>query len=220
MAPLLLAVDFDGTITQRDTLHVVVEAFGAEGVWDALEGRLERGEISIEEAMRRQFAEVRCSPAEARELIRREAPVRAGFARLVAWARRRGHRIAVISAGFRSVIDEVLAEAGVGDLPVFANDIVFSREGARLSFAERGEVCRHCGRRCKRHDLGRIRGAEDRIVYIGDGISDRCVSARADLVFARDSLAAHLDGIGRPYRPWVDFDDIIAALAPAGYEAA
>ena len=59
MKPLLIACDFDGTITCRDTLHVIVESFGERGVWERLEPRLRVGEITVEQAMQIQFAEVR-----------------------------------------------------------------------------------------------------------------------------------------------------------------
>jgi 2-hydroxy-3-keto-5-methylthiopentenyl-1-phosphate phosphatase len=59
--PLLIACDFDGTITSRDTLHVIVEEFGVRGVWEALEPRLRRGEITVEQAMTEQFAAVRAT---------------------------------------------------------------------------------------------------------------------------------------------------------------
>jgi 2-hydroxy-3-keto-5-methylthiopentenyl-1-phosphate phosphatase len=48
---LLIACDFDGTITERDTLHVIVEEFGTRGLWGAIEPRLRAGEVTLEQAM-------------------------------------------------------------------------------------------------------------------------------------------------------------------------
>jgi 2-hydroxy-3-keto-5-methylthiopentenyl-1-phosphate phosphatase len=212
VAPLLLAVDFDGTITSRDTLHVIVEAFGGRGVWDELEPSLQAGEITIEDAMRTQFAAVRATTEEALAAVRRDAPIRDGFRRFVAWAEQAGHRMVILSAGFRVVIDAVLADADIANLEIHSNDIAFSREGARLIWAERGGTCGHCGRRCKRHQLALRREPDDHVVYVGDGISDRCVSAQADTVFARSSLAEYLADQGRSYVPFDDFDEIVHHL--------
>jgi 2-hydroxy-3-keto-5-methylthiopentenyl-1-phosphate phosphatase len=208
----LLAVDFDGTITARDTLHVIVEEFGGRGVWDELEPRLQAGQITIEDAMRQQFAAVTATTDEALAAVQREAPIRPGFGRFVGWAEHEGHRLAILSAGFRSVIDAVFADAGIRGLEIRSNDIAFSRDGAQLVWADRGEICGHCGRRCKRHDLALRRAPGQHVVYVGDGISDRCVSAQADTVFARASLAEYLESEDRHYIPFDDFHDVVAYL--------
>jgi 2-hydroxy-3-keto-5-methylthiopentenyl-1-phosphate phosphatase len=217
--PLLIACDFDGTITSRDTLHVIVEEFGARGVWDALEPRLRRGEITVEQAMTEQFAAVRATREEVVAAVRAQAPLRPGFAAFVAWSRAEGHRVVVLSSGFRTVIDTVLGDAGLGDLPVHSHEAVFSPEGCTLVWSERGGPCPLCGRRCKRHDLASHRAAEP-VVYVGDGISDRCVARTADLVFARDGLADHLRDAGVPFVPFEDFDDVRRELRRAYARAA
>ena len=49
--------------------------------------------------------------------------------------------------------------------------------------------------------------------YVGDGVSDRCVSLAADRVFARDGLASWLDRRGARYEPFEDLSDVLAALS-------
>jgi 2-hydroxy-3-keto-5-methylthiopentenyl-1-phosphate phosphatase len=203
----LIACDFDGTITRRDTLHLIVEHFGDRSVWDRIEPDLRAGRVSIEEAMEAEFATVRAEPGAVLEVVRREAGVREGFGRFVAWAEAAGHRLVVFSNGFRVVIEDVLERAGAGHLPVYCHDAEFSPAGTRLVWSARGEVCGLCGRHCKRHELEGVREG-DRVVYLGDGISDRCVSGAADVLFARDTLADWLVEQGRPYVPFEDFDDV------------
>jgi 2-hydroxy-3-keto-5-methylthiopentenyl-1-phosphate phosphatase len=110
----------------------------------------------------------------------------------------------IVSNGFRRVIEAVLGQAGVGDLEIASHDAEFSTAGCRLVWSERGERCELCGRRCKRHDLRRRRDGE-RLVYLGDGISDRCAAQMADLVFARDGLAEYLVERRVPFVPFEDF---------------
>ena len=209
VAPLLLAVDFDGTITMRDTLHVIVDEYGRAGVWDELEPDLVAGRITIEEAMSEQFRTVTATPDEVSALIRQRAGVREGFTDLVQFAEQRGHRLVVMSAGFRSVIDLVMADLGLEHLEVVSNEAIFSADGCTLVFSDdRGELCEICDRRCKRHAM-RVRHEGEPVVYVGDGISDRCVSGLADLVFARAGLAAWLDERDREYLPFDDFHQVI-----------
>ena len=208
MEDLLIACDFDGTITQRDTLHLIVESYGTSGLWDAIESRLRAGEITLEQAMQEEFASVRATPEQVTELVLREAGLRDGFRELVDWARARSHRLVVLSSGFRSVIEVLLDHWGLGHLEVESHEAQFSADGCRLVWADRGERCAECGRRCKRHDLrARLSGGE-RLVYIGDGVSDRCAARMADLVFARDHLARDLAADGVPFVPFQDFVEV------------
>jgi 2-hydroxy-3-keto-5-methylthiopentenyl-1-phosphate phosphatase len=216
---LLIACDFDGTITRRDTLHVIVEAFGTRGIWAALEPRLRAGEITVEEAMEQEFGEVRASREEVLAAVRERAPIRAGFAELVDWSEARGHRVVVVSNGFRTVIDAVLGDAGLGRLEVASHEASFSPDGCRLSWSDRGERCSLCGRRCKRYEIERrLRG--ERLVYLGDGISDRCAVGMADVAFARDGLAEHLRERGVPFLPFEDFHDVRRTLESMARDAA
>jgi 2-hydroxy-3-keto-5-methylthiopentenyl-1-phosphate phosphatase len=204
---LLIACDFDGTITERDTLHLIVERFGERGLWDAIAPRLRAGELTVEQAMQLEFDSVRATADQVVRMVLDEAGLRPGFRELVDWAAARGHRLVVLSSGFRSVIDPLLAHWGLGDLDVEGNDARFSARGCTLVWADRGERCTRCHRPCKRHDL-RARAGAERVVYVGDGISDRCVAEVADLVFARADLARLLAVDGVPFVPFDDFVEV------------
>jgi len=204
---LLIACDFDGTITQRDTLHLIVESYGTKGLWAAIDPRLRAGELTLEQAMQEEFASVRATLDEVRALVLREAGLRPGFLEFVAWARQRGHRLVVLSSGFRSVIDALLSHWGIEGLEIASHEARFSPEGCRLVWADRGERCELCGRRCKRHDLRRRMSGEP-LVYIGDGVSDRCAAGMADLVFARADLARDLTVDGLAFVGFEDFVEV------------
>jgi 2-hydroxy-3-keto-5-methylthiopentenyl-1-phosphate phosphatase len=208
---LLIACDFDGTITQNDTLHLIVGRYGEGGLWQAIEPRLRAGELTLEQAMQEEFASVRATPGQVRDLVVNEAGLRDGFPELVDWARERGHRLLVLSSGFRFVIDAVLGRFGLGHLEVASHEAEFSLEGCRLVWADRGERCAVCGRRCKRHDV-QARRAGETLVLIGDGVSDRCVARMADMVFARAHLARDLVADGVPFVPFEDFHEVREAL--------
>ena len=191
-------------------------------MWDELEPDLVAGRITIEQAMSEQFRTVTAGPEEVAELVRARAGVREGFTDLVQFADAAGHRLVVMSAGFRSVIDLVLGDMDLGHLEVVSNEAIFSGDGCTLVFSDdRGDLCELCDRRCKRHAV-RVRQQDERVVYVGDGISDRCVSGIADLVFARAGLAEWLDERDRPYVPYEDFHDVINGVRAfeAGEQAA
>jgi len=196
-----LVLDWDGTVTEIDTLHMVNERFGDPELFGALEDELGR-RLTLDEVIAREIATVTAPLAEVVEYLRAEVRVRAGFRELVD-----EHDPLIVSAGFRELIDPILAREGV-EARVVANRVVADPAGWRAVFRER-EVCPVCGEPCKR---GAVAGLGP-FAYVGDGISDRCVSLAADRRFARRSLAVWLDEQGVPYEPFGDLRDVASALA-------
>ena len=135
------------------------------------------------------------------EWVLETVTLRPGFAELVA-----AHAPLIVSAGFRELILPVLAREGV-TAEVIANTLEPDASGWRSVFLDR-DPCPVCGEPCKRVALAG--GAP--FAYVGDGVSDRCVSLAADRVFARDGLARWLDASGARYEPYGDLHDVLLAL--------
>jgi 2-hydroxy-3-keto-5-methylthiopentenyl-1-phosphate phosphatase len=206
-----IVCDFDGTITERDTLDLVVHRYAPE-VWDRVEERLRGGQVDLMQAMQEEFAAVRATEAEVVAFVLQNAAIRPGFARFVEWVEREGHDLVVVSAGFRVLIDPILRQAGLHHLHVHAGDALFTPHGTALSFPPSNADClAECGH-CKSETIAAHGPFEGPVVYIGDGYSDRCAAQEADLVFAREGLAAYLDGLALPYLSFETFDDIVTAL--------
>jgi 2-hydroxy-3-keto-5-methylthiopentenyl-1-phosphate phosphatase len=209
---LFIACDFDGTITERDTLDLVVRRY-APGVWDSVEARLRAGEIDMFGAMREEFEHVRAREADVVAHVLAEAGIRPGFSEFVRWIEDEGHRLLVVSAGFRSLIDPVLASAGLSHLHVHAGDALFTIEGTWIAFPPSRMPCVAECAHCKRETIAAHGPFGGPVVYIGDGFSDRCASGVADVIFARRELARHLDDEGIAYHPFDDFHQVREILA-------
>jgi 2-hydroxy-3-keto-5-methylthiopentenyl-1-phosphate phosphatase len=198
-----VVLDWDGTVTEVDSLHLVLEEFGDKGVYHAAEERLGR-KLSLHEVIALEFETVLAPLAEVVGWVRENVVVRKGFAEFV-----ERRRPLVVSSGFHELIEPVLEREGI-DVELRANRLDPRPDGWRVLFRNR-EPCPVCGEPCKRADVARLDG----FVYVGDGYSDRCVSLAAAHVFARDGLARYLDGLGHPYELFADFDEIAAALTGA-----
>ena len=196
-----LVLDWDGTVTQRDTLHMAIERFGDLTVFRALEEQIGR-ELTLNEVIGTEMATISAPFEEVLAWLLDTVVVRPGLPELVA-----AHDPLIISAGFRELIEPVLAREGVV-ASVVANRIEASSAGWRSFFLERA-ACPVCGEPCKRVELA---GMEP-YAYAGDGISDQCVSLAAARVFARDGLARFLDEQGLAYEGFDDLHDIREALA-------
>src|SRR5688572_10341639 len=97
-----LVLDWDGTVTEVDGLHLVLLEFGDEAVYEAHESRLGR-ELTLQEVIAGEFRSVRAALPEVVDWVREHARLRAGF---VDFARR--HRPLVVSSGFHELIEPVL----------------------------------------------------------------------------------------------------------------
>ena len=195
-----LVLDWDGTITERDTLHMAIEEFGDVELFHALEEQVGR-ELTLNEVIAVEMATISAPFDAVRDWLLETVVVRPGLPELVA-----AHAPLIISAGFQELIEPVLAREGVA-ATVVANSIEADPTGWRSKFLER-EACEVCGEPCKRVALARTAP----YVYVGDGISDRCASLAAKRVFARSGLAQYLTAQGVPFEPFEDLNDVREAL--------
>jgi 2-hydroxy-3-keto-5-methylthiopentenyl-1-phosphate phosphatase len=194
-----LVLDWDGTCTEVDGLHMLLDRFGDRDVFDRMEGVLGDG-LTLHEVIAAELATVTAPLEQAVAWLLDHVTLRPGFHELA-----RVHRPTIVSGGFHELIEPVLAREGV-DLPLLANAID-ARPDGWLPLWRDEAVCATCGEACKR---GVLAGAP--YVYVGDGYSDRCAALVAERVFARDGLARWLGSEGVPYERFEDLDDVLAAL--------
>jgi HAD superfamily phosphoserine phosphatase-like hydrolase len=195
-----LVLDWDGTVTETDSLWMVLEEFGDREVLARVEGSLVEGRLSFRDVMELEFAIVTAPVAEVTAFLCREVRIRPGFAELVA-----AERPLVLSSGFHELIEPVLAREGI-ELELRANRIDARADGWRILWRD-PQRCPVCGDLCKRRNL-----PPTPFAYAGDGYSDRCAAAVADRVFARDGLAEWLGSEGIPFERFDDLRDVLAAL--------
>ena len=199
---LALVLDWDGTVTERDTLHLVIEEFGDVDVFRALEQEIGR-RLTLREVIACEMETITAPLDEVVGWLLDTVRIRAGFAELV-----QRHDPLIVSAGFHELIDPVLQREGVR-ARVVANRVTADPAGWRAIFPE-VEPCSVCGEHCKRVSVAGLGS----FAYVGDGVSDRCVSLAADLVYARDGLARYLDELGVAYRRFRDLRDVHVPNVP------
>ncbi len=198
-----LVLDWDGTVTERDTLHMVIERFGDLEVFDALEDDV--GErLTLDEVIAREMSTITAPLDDVVAWMLGHVRIRPGFGELV-----EAHDPLIVSAGFHETIDPILAREGIV-ARVVANHVTADPAGWRSSFPD-GPTCEVCGERCKRVAVAAL----EAFAYVGDGVSDRCVSLAAERRFARAGLAMWLDEQRVGYEPFDDLFDVLRALPQA-----
>ena len=200
--------DFDGTISLQDVTDTLLQRHGMPG-WEDLEEAWERGEIGSRECMSGQVALLDMSVAELREALE-QVHVDPGFVRFVDQARQLGIGVQVVSDGLDYAIQVILAREGMGDLPIVANRLLpagraagsWKRPGrGRTAPAPTASAASSPGSKPRK-----------RVLYVGDGSSDFCVSGKAEHVLAKAKLLDHCRANGIVHSAFVDFDEALSRL--------
>jgi 2-hydroxy-3-keto-5-methylthiopentenyl-1-phosphate phosphatase len=190
-----IVLDWDGTVTERDTLDLVLQEFGDPEVYERVESALGRT-MTLNEVISEEFATVTAPLDEVVSWLLEHVRIRPGFAELA-----RAHRPLIVSSGFQELIEPVLEHEGLLDaVELRANNVEARPGGWRVRFRV-AQTCPACGEPCKRGDLPA--GVE--VVYAGDSHSDLCAALAADRVFATGNLARWLRERDIPFAKLTDF---------------
>ena len=130
-----------------------------------------------------------------------------GFVPFVRRARSAGIPIEIVSDGYGFFIQPALDALGVGDLPIVTARTTFADRRPSIEFPNGHPTCLVCGT-CKRERVLAHRAAGRRVVYIGDGESDRYAAGYSDVVFAKRSLERICLEAGWAFHRWTAFNEI------------
>jgi 2,3-diketo-5-methylthio-1-phosphopentane phosphatase len=209
MTKLHIFSDFDGTITEKDTLVFLTTNLGGGQRMVAAIGRLIReGKLTLREGIAAEMRSIRRPFDEAVALLRREVRIDPGFAPLARWCEENGIPLTVLSAGFHQFIDLFISRDEFPHLEILANDI---RPDEQV-----GWQCEFRDQTTWGHDkakpLAEAQRRGEYVVFIGDGLSDRAAAEAADEVFAKHSLAEYCRERGINCHEYQTFNEILKQL--------
>ena len=178
--------DFDGTITETDTLVFLATRLGGGARMVEAIGRLiGEGKLSLRDGIAAEMRSIRKPFAEAERLLREEVRIDAGFAPLARWSGEKKIPLTILSAGFHQIIDLFISRDEFPDLEILANHISPNEEiGWQCRFRD-GTDWGHD----KSSHLKEARRRGEYVIFIGDGLSDQAAAEAADEVFAKHALA-------------------------------
>jgi 2-hydroxy-3-keto-5-methylthiopentenyl-1-phosphate phosphatase len=208
--PLHFVCDFDGTVTPEDIGAALETRFSVHppGVRETLLARWSADEIGHREVTEGLCAGLQVGRDEALAFARGHG-VDPHFAAFVAEAEAAGEAVMVASEGLDFYILDALERAGLGHLAVAANRARFEGQRVIPEFPHAGRGCGRCGN-CKAVHVAAWRETGRTVVFVGDGLSDRCGARAADCVIARGALLDWCRAHGIDARPFVDFRDVAA----------
>jgi len=208
---IAVLADFDKTVTVRDASYAILDNFASED-WRRVESEAYSGKYTIMEALSLQAAMVRGTPEEIDALVRDSVHLRDGFAEFAKGCRRDGIHLEICSDGFAHTIPLVLEREGLEWIPYTSNRTWYENGGMGIAFDHHMPYCPINGN-CKCHQYNRLRAGHDIVAYVGDGGTDACVAAKAQVLFARDWLADYCSGKGIDFTPWSDWSDVWRSIS-------
>lgn len=207
--PPILFLDFDGTISERDAIDAILEAF-ADPQWLALEEAWQAGRIGSRECLRAQMSLVRAT-RDAVDALLGSIKVDRGFAALLETCAQHRVPVHIVSDGFDYCIQRILRGKGprighaLDNVRIFSSRLMPQGDRWRVEFPYFTEPCEHGCATCKPAVMRRLNRTGARTIFVGDGLSDRYAAESADLVFAKKRLAdyCHQQNIAH-----VGYDDL------------
>lgn len=199
--------DFDGTITDVDTIHHLMGRLAPDDGWREASTMFRRGEISARQCLSSIFDDL---PRDV-DLIRRvaaEPSIDPAFEPLVARLTAAGAEVSVVSDGFGFYVHERLGHLGV---PILTNAPDWDAWELTWPNLDACCACSTCGT-CKQAPIREAKARGRTTVFVGDGPSDRKAVLLADVVFATGHLADWCEQFDVPFRFFRDLGDVSAAL--------
>lgn len=179
MKEKIYLIDFDGTITKKDTLDYLAKKFYPE-LYDEWGRKIMNGEFTVKEWVE-EFEKNFNFKQEEYDKILNEIEIDESFKNFIL-----NKEVVILSGGFDYNIKKILRKYEIENIKIYANKLNFIEENKikvnMIHFNENNSSQAVC----KDSILLEYRKDYKKIVYIGDGITDTSVSKLADVVYAKN----------------------------------
>jgi 2-hydroxy-3-keto-5-methylthiopentenyl-1-phosphate phosphatase len=205
-------IDFDGTITEKDTGDSIFSHFGDTEKVEEIVTRLLSDAITARQCWIELCGTVdRIYRHELDEFLK-TINVDPHFHKFADYCRENNIDFYVLSDGFDYYIDRIFAREDLRDIKYYANHLDITDEGILIpSFPYEDQGCTTSAN-CKRNHIITHSSDDDFTIYIGDGNSDKYTSQFCDFIFAKDDLLKFCEKERISFFPYKNFSDVTMRL--------
>lgn len=208
----IVFTDFDGTIAVNDIGDAMFEHFGDVKVCAESFEQYRSGNIDARDCWKKGFASITSTTKDEFTTFTDSQAIDLHFKTFVEFCSEKNISVTVLSDGYDAYIDPVLKREGLDWLPRFSNHLQFNDDGTvEPIFPFTDAECKRCAN-CKRNHILTKSSDDNVIVYIGDGISDRCPVQFADIVFAKNSLVSFCETHNITFHRFENFFDVLKSF--------
>mgnify|MGYP000949904647 CR=1 FL=1 len=206
---LVIFCDFDGTIARKD---IGDEMFQHFGVFDLFIPKLMAGEMSVREYYQSAIATAKDFTPETIAQFSSNFEIDAYFPQFYNFCTEKNIPLTILSDGFKEYINPMLEAAGIKGANVRSNFLSIQNSEVLPIFPTASESCNCFCASCKRNSMLSSSPSDSVFIYIGDGLSDTCAASHADIIFAKNTLAAFCNERRLPHYPFRTFFDILRIM--------
>jgi len=212
----MLFLGFDGTISRRDAVDAILETY-ADAKWLSFEEEWRAGRIGSRDCLRAQMSLVRASRKPIDALLD-EIGIDEGLVALLEMCAGQQITTHIISDGFDYCIRRILSGASkrvaafLRGGRVCAGHLESRGHLWRTEFPFFHQTCGHGCATCKPAVMRLLNKTNAPAIFVGDGLSDRYAVESADLVFAKDRLAAYCGEKSIEHIPYQSLGDVAAHI--------
>lgn len=199
--------DFDGTVSKVDIGVEILKRFAKDG-WKEVEESWHRGEITSQECLSGEFSLVSATSEDIKSVVD-DVEIADGFLKFFNMCKRNQIDFLVMSDGGDYYIDLFFKKYKL-DVKFISNRMRIIGNKIQYQFLLQNPECKRCAN-CKKIEIEKLRDVYNRVIYIGDGYSDKCIAENniADLIFAKGALASICKKKGISFIPFKNFNEII-----------
>ncbi len=206
-----LWIDFDGTITKKDTLDELIKNYSIDNSWELIEQRWQSGFIGSRQCLEEEFALLRIPKSKLHKAIE-NIEVDEGIFELLKIMRSHSIPVAILSDGVDIFIKQILKNNGITGMPIRSNTIAYNDPYLKLLCPHSNPKCDVGAAHCKCSSMYALGSFDKRSIYIGDGLSDYCAARHSDFIFAKGALAKRLEKENIPFCEFNDLSDVSETL--------
>jgi len=208
---LAVLSDFDGTVTLNDTFENVLARFG-KGDWRTVDDQYVRGEITLEECVRRQGAMVQVPRSQILSYLDGVTQFRRNFDKLIEFCTTNHFPLVIVSAGLDFVIKHFLTHEKFQDkVDLFAASAKCTPIGIKFEWPK---LKSNRSMNLKDDMVRYYKQKADTVAYIGDGRWDLHALRNADrrFVIKNSKLAELCREQEIQATRIIDFQDVVKSL--------
>ena len=212
----IVFLDFDGTITCRDAVDDILERF-ADSRWREIEERWKSGRIGSRECLAAQMRLVQATKEQVDALLD-SIDLDEGFAKLLETCATHEVEAHILSDGFDYCIDRILSRPSLNlrqhlnGARIISSHMEPDGDRWRVDFPAFHQSCGHGCATCKPAMMSLLNRDGGPTIFVGDGLSDKYAATGADLVFAKDQLAAFCQAQQIAHLRYHDLADVAKQL--------
>jgi len=204
---LCVFTDFDGTITEPDTIDLLGKLFDRPSERAIMKEKLITGLIRPKEWLNWEIGLVNAPLDEVLEMLRKRVVIDPAFPPFAKWCQSQNIPLTILSNGLEEIIHSLLGQYNMDSVRIEANRLRVGCVPWKVVFRDDSAW----GHDKSAYLKESIRNGYAP-VFAGDGVSDRDAADCAEVVFAKKQLAEYCKSMDLSYHHFSSFEDIQSVL--------